>query len=139
MNNLLEIDLIIGRKDYSKIYNGSTIIAIIILTSIYILNIFSYQTYYIQKGKMVSNQLELIVNINDIKYFKDNDLIEIDNQSYSYRLARISNEIYTDDEYNNYVYMYLDIDNLTNIDNYVYEIKIPKENKILAKYLKNYL
>ena len=83
MNNLLEIDLIIGRKDYSKIYNGSTIIAIIILTSIYILNIFSYQTYYIQKGKMVSNQLD--------------------------------------------------------IDNYVYEIKIPKENKILAKYLKNYL
>ena len=28
---------------------------------------------------------------------------------------------------------------LTNIDNYIYEIKIPKENKVLVNYLKDYL
>ena len=30
---------------------------------------------------------------------------------------------------NNYKYVYLEVNNLTNINNYVYEVKIKKENK----------
>lgn len=139
MDNLLEIDLILNRKKYPKIYNTSLIILIIILVFIYIIFTYKYQSYYVIKGKMINNKLELLVNINDIKYIKNSTNLSIDNKKYSYLLNTISNEIYVDENYNNYKYVYLKVNNLTNIDNYVYEIKIPKENKILAKYLKEYL
>ena len=56
-----------------------------------------------------------------------------------YKITHINKELYVDDNYKNYCYIYLKVNNLTNIDNFVYDIKIPKENKILAKYLKDYL
>ena len=139
MDNLLEIDLILNRKKYPKIYNTSLIILIIILVFIYIIFTYKYQSYYVIKGKMINNKLELLVNINDIKYIKNSTNLSIDNKKYSYLLNTISNDIYVDENYNNYKYIYLKVNNLTNIDNFVYEIKIPKENKILAKYLKEYL
>ena len=139
MDNLLEIDLILNRKKYPKIYNTSLIILIIIIVFIYIIFTYKYQSYYVIKGKMINNKLELLVNINDIKYSKNSTNLSIDNKKYSYLLNTISNEIYVDENYNNYKYIYLKVNNLTNIDNFVYEIKIPKENKILAKYLKEYL
>ena len=139
MDNILEVDLIINRKKYSKIYNTSIIILFIIITLIYIIFTYKYQNYYLSKGKMINNELELLVNIDDIKYIQNNHTLKIDNINYSYEIISISNELYVDDNYNNYKYLYLKIANLTNIDNYVYEIKIPKENKIIAKYLKEYI
>ena len=139
MYNLLEIDLILNRKKYSKIYNTSLIISIIILVFIYIIFTYKYQSYYLIKGKINNNQLEILININDIKYIKNNNYLNIDNKKYSYKLTTISNDILVDDNYNNYKYIYLKVNNLNNIDNFVYEVKIPKENKILAKYLKDYL
>lgn len=139
MNNVLEIDLILNRKKYSKIYNIFIIILTIILIFIYIIFTYKYQSYYIIKGKIINNKLELLVNINDIKYIKNNTNLKIDNNIYSYKITSISDEILIDENYNNYKFIYLDIDNLSNIDNYVYELKIPKENKILAKYIKDYI
>ena len=139
MDNLLEIDLILSRKKYSKIYNTCFLILTIILVFIYIIFTYKYQSYYLTKGKMINNKLELLVNIDDIKYIKNSTILSIDNKMYSYKLDSISNDIYVDENYNNYKYIYLKVNNLTNIDNFVYEIKIPKENKILAKYLKEYL
>lgn len=139
MNNVLEIDLILNRKKYSKIYNIFLIILTIILIFIYIIFTYKYQSYYLIKGKIINNKLELLVNINDIKYIKNNTNLKIDNTIYSYKITTISNEILIDENYNNYKYIYLNIDNLSNIDNYVYEVKIPKENKILAKYIKDYI
>ena len=139
MYDLLEIDLILNRKKYPKIYNTSLIILTIILVVIYIIFTYKYQSYYVIKGKISNNELELLVNINDIKYIKNNKSLTIDNNIYSYKLNHISNELFIDENYNNYKYIYLNIDNLSNIDNYVYEVKIPKENKILAKYIKDYI
>ena len=139
MNDILDIESIIKRKKYPKIYNIGIILIIIILTSLYIIFTYKYQSYYSSKAKMINNKLELLVNIENIKYLKNNNTIEIDNQKYSYTIDSISNELYVDEKYNNYKYLYLKVKNLTNIDNYVYEVKIPKENKIIAKYLKEYL
>jgi len=139
MNNILELDLILQRKKYSKIYNPNLIIIIVILIFIYIIFTYKYQTYYITKGKMINNSLKISVNVNDIKYVKKNNKLIIDNQIYQYKINNISNEVYTDNNSNNYKYLYLKIYNLDNTDNYVYEIKIKRENKILAKYLKEYL
>ena len=139
MNNTLEIDLILNRKKYSQIYNIFIIILTIILIFIYIIFTYKYQSYYLAKGKIINNKLELLVNINDIKYIKNNTNLKIDNKIYSYKTITISDEMLIDENYNNYKYIYLEVDNLTNIDNYVYEIKIPKENKILAKYIHNYI
>ena len=74
-----------------------------------------------------------------VEYIKNNQLLMIDNKIYQYKLNSISSELYISNDYKNYQYIYLDVNNLTNIDNYVYEVKIPKENKIIAKYLKDYL
>lgn len=139
MNSTIEIDLILSRKKYPKIYNISLIIITIILIFIYIIFTYKYQSYYIAKGKILNNKLELLVDIKDIKYIKNNSSLKLDDELYSYKLTSISEEILVDENYNNYKYVYLEVNNLTNVDNYVYEIKIPKENKILAKYIKEYL
>ena len=139
MNNLLEIDLILNRQKYPKIYNIGLILLIIILIFIYIIFTYKFQSYYVIKGKMHNNKLELLVDIKDIKFINNNKKLKIDNKLYSYKITTISNDVYIDDNYNNYKYISIEIDNLTNIDNYVYEVKIPKENKVLAKYLKEYL
>ena len=139
MNNNLEIDLILNRKKYPNIYNITTVITIIILIFIYIVFTYDYQSYYITKGKMLNNHLEIIVPISDLKYIVNNHKIIIDDKVYSYKISKIDENLYLDELYDNYKYITLNVSNLTNIDNFVYEIKIPKEKKKLAKYLKEYL
>lgn len=138
MSDVLEIDLILNRQKYPKTYKITFIINIVILIFIYIIFTYHYQSYYLIKGRIINNELELLVPIDDIKYINNNKELTIDNQTYLYKLNSISSEIYNYD-FINYKYIYLKINNLTDIDNYVYEVKIPKENKILAKYLKDYL
>lgn len=139
MNDILDIEIILKRKKYPKIYNIGLILTIIILISLYIIFTYKYQTYCILKGRVVDNKLELLVDINDMKYIKNNNVIKIDNFSYSYTIDKISSDMYVDENYNNYKYIYINVSNISNIENYVYEVKIPKENKIIAKYLKEYL
>ncbi len=88
---------------------------------------------------MKNNELELLVSIDDIKYFKDNNKIIINNHEKTYKITKINKELYIDDNYNNYKYIYLSVKGLKNIDYYTYEVKIPKECKTLAKYIKDYL
>ena len=138
MNDILDVEIILKRKKYSPIYNVGIILIIIFLIIVYILFTYQYQTYYISKGKVLDNKLELIVDINDIKYVKNNSLIKLDDTYYHYSIEKISEELIIDNLYNNYQYVYLEVDGLKEKDNYVYQIKIPKEKQILAKYLKKY-
>ena len=138
MNDILDVEIILKRKKYSPIYNVGIILIIIFLIIVYILFTYQYQTYYISKGKVLDNKLELIVDINDIKYVKNNSLIKLDDTYYHYSIEKISEELIVDNLYNNYQYVYLEVDGLKEKDNYVYQIKIPKEKQILAKYLKKY-
>ena len=138
MNDILDIEIILKRKKYSPIYNVGIILIIIFLIIVYILFTYQYQTYYISKGKVLDNKLELIVDVNDIKYIKNNSLIKLDDIYYHYSIEKISEELIVDNLYNNYQYVYLEVDGLKEKDNYVYQIKIPKEKQILAKYLKQY-
>ena len=139
MNNILEIDLIINRQKYSKIYNFNFTLFTILLITIYIIFTYKYQTYYLLKGRVKGNEIELLVAIEDLKYLQENNTLIIDNLTYSYKVTHISEYLYLDENYHNYCYLYLKVNNLTNIDNFVYEIKIPKENKTLVEYLKDYL
>ena len=139
MDEILELDLIIDKKKYAKIYDFNYVLLMVLLIFIYVIFTYQYQSYYFTKGKMLHNELILLVNINDLKYLEGNNVISIDNVNYTYRLTAIEPELYVDENYDNYQYVHLKIDNLTNIDNYVYEVKIPKEKQILAKYLKRYL
>ena len=138
MNDILDVEIILKRKKYSPIYNVGIILVIIFLIIVYILFTYQYQTYYISKGKVLNNKLELIVDINDIKYVKNNSLIKLDDTYYHYSIEKIGEELIVDNLYNNYQYIYLNVDGLKEKDNYVYQIKIPKEKQILAKYLKKY-
>ena len=136
MNDIIDIETILKRKKYSIVYSSSFILIIIILIILYILMTYKYQTYYISKGRMINNNLELLVNIEDLKYIKNNTSLTIDEIKYNYNIEKINNELYVDESYNNYKYVYLEVNNLNNIENYVYEVKIKKENKALVKYLK---
>lgn len=138
MNDILDIEIILTRKKYPKIYNLGIIISIIILIFIYIIFTYNYQTYYISKGKVLNNNLELLVNIEDIKHITNNKVIILDGQAYNYMVSSIGNDLLVDETYNNYQYVYLKISNLNTLNNYVYEVKIPKENQKLVKYFKKY-
>lgn len=139
MNDILDIEIILKKQKYHVLYNAGTALMIILLIFIYIAFVYKYRTYYIVKGTMQDGNIKLLVNIDDIKYISNNNKLQIDTNSYKYTITEISEELYVDDIYNNYKYIYLKIDNLNNIDNYVYEIKILKENKKIIEYLQEYL
>ena len=60
MNDLLDIEVILQRKKYSKIYNFGTIMIIILLIFIYIISTYTYESYYTIKGKAIDNKIELL-------------------------------------------------------------------------------
>ena len=139
MFDILDIEIILKKQKYSFIYNVGIILIIILIMFLYISCLYNYKTYYISKGTMIDNNLKLLVNINEIKFITNNNKIKINNQIYNYHVSKISEELYVDDALINYKYIYLKVENLNNIDNYVYDIKIEKENKRLIEYLKEYL
>ena len=139
MSNNIEIDLILSRKKYPIYYELTYLITLIIVIFIIIILSFKYQTYYLNTGKMIDSNLEILVNINDLDYLGNSAILIINDKKYNYKITKISSELYTDNNYQNYRYVYLNIYNLNNIDNYSYTIKIPKENKIIAKYIIDYL
>ena len=139
MNDILDIEIILKKQKYSKIYNIGLVLLLILLIFIYVSFIYTYKTYYINKGTMIDGNLKLLVNLDDIKYITNNNSLKIDNIYYEYQISKISEELYVDETLNNYKYIYLKVNNLNNIDNYVYEIKLVKENKKLIEYLKEYI
>lgn len=139
MNDILDIEIILKKQKYSKIYNIGLVLLIILLIFIYVSFIYTYKTYYINKGTMIDGNLKLLVNLDDIKYVTTNNSLKIDNIYYKYQISKISEELYVDETLNNYKYIYLKVNNLNNINNYVYEIKLVKENKKLIEYLKEYI
>ena len=139
MNDILDIEIILKKQKYHYIYNIGTILLILLLIFIYVIFTYKYQTYYITKGTMIDGKLQLLAEIEDIKYISSNKKMQIDNITYNYKISKISEELYLDESFNNYKYIYLDVKNLNNINNYVYDIKLAKENKTIIKYLKEYL
>lgn len=137
MNDLLDIEVILQRKKYSKIYNFGTIMIIILLIFIYIISTYTYESYYTIKGKAIDNKIELLINPEDIIYIEKNSSLELDNITYQYTIDNIGSELLIDENYNNYQHVSLKILNFSSIDNRIYEVSIPKERVSLAKYLKN--
>ncbi len=139
MNEILDIEIILTKNKYHFIYKISTILITCILVFIYITYIYSYQSYYITKGKVIDNKLEVILPLDNIKYITKHNNLIIDDQKHNYKIVSISDELYVDESYNNYKYVYLEVDKINNINNYVYEIKLKKENKKIINYIKDYL
>ena len=139
MNDILDIEIILKRQKYPFIYNIGFILIIILIVFLYISCVYKYQSYYITKGTIKDNTLELLVNLDDIKYISNQNKLTIDDRLYNYNIKSISENLYVDESLNNYKYIYLEIPNLSNINNYVYEVKLQKENKKIIEYLKDYL
>lgn len=139
MNDILDIEIILKRQKYPYIYNIGFILLIILIIFLYISCVYKYQSYYIIKGTIKDNTLELLVNIEDIKYIHNQNKLTIGNNVYNYRIKSISDNLYVDEYFNNYKYICLEVPNLSNINNYVYEVKLQKENKKIIEYLKDYL
>jgi len=139
MNDILDIEIILKKQKKTKIYNIGLVLLIILLIFIYVSFIYTYKIYYINKCTMIDGNLKLLVNLDDIKYITNNNSLKIDNIYYEYQISKISEELYVDETLNNYKYIYLKVNNLNNINNYVYEIKLVKENQKLIEYLKEYI
>lgn len=139
MNDILDIEIILKKQKYPLIYNIGIILLLILLVFIYISCIYNYKTYYITLGTIKNNHLELLVNIEDIKYISNQKELKIDNKVYKYSIKTISENLYVDELKNNYKYVYIKVHNLSNIENYVYEIKIEKENKKIIEHIKDYI
>ena len=135
MDDILDIDIILLRKKYPRIYNLGIISVIILLIFIYVSCTYTYQTYYYSYGIAIERELKVSVSNNDLKYFKNDENIELDDNEYSYKLLRIEQDISNKD----YSSVYLKINNLPKISNYIYQVRILKDNKKLIEYLKEYL
>ena len=70
MNDILDIEIILKKQKYHPIYNVGVILIIIILIFVYISFIYKYKTYYTIMGTIKNNSLELMINIDDIKYIE---------------------------------------------------------------------
>lgn len=139
MNDILDIEVILQRKQYPIIYNIGSWLLIILLLFIYISKTYKYKTYYIAKGTMKDGYVQVLTRIEDMPYIIDNHRLKIDSVFYEYTVFKISEELYVDESFQNYKYVYLKVKNLSEINNYVYEIKLEKENKKIIEYLKEYL
>lgn len=139
MNDILDIEIILKKQKYHPIYNIGTILLIIIFLFIYISVTYKYKSYYITKGTMVDGNIKILVNVDDIKHLLNNNNLEISNNIYKYKIKNISENIYIDESYNNYQEIYLKVDGVNNLNNYVYEIKLAKENKKIIEYIFDYL
>ena len=139
MNDILDIEIILKKQKYHPIYNIGTITIIIIFLFIYISFTYKYKSYYVTKGSMIDGNIKLLIKINDIKYFINNSKIKINDNIHNYKIEKINENIYVDESLNNYQEIYLKVDGINNLNNYVYEIKIEKENKKIIDYLVDYL
>lgn len=139
MNDILDIEVILKRQKYGFIYNSYFILLLIIFFSILVVCIYKYKTYLFVNGIMDNGYVKVMVNEDDIKYISLNDKLEIDDLEYNYYITRIDDYLYVDDNYNNYRYLYLKIDGINNLDNYVYKLKFVKENKKIIEYIKDYI
>lgn len=131
----LRVSLVIDRENYSFIYRAIMIISIMLLCILIFLLVFKYDTYIITYGKSNNDTLEIIVDSSFVGDIISNHSLFIDRQEYSYRVSNISEEIYTDNNYQMYQYVYLDIFKFNSINNYVYQVKIKKARKNLISYL----
>ena len=139
MNDILDIEIILKKQKYHPIYNIGTILLIVIFLFIYISFTYKYKSYYITKGTMIDGNIKLLINLDDVKYLLNNNNLKIDNKFYKYQIKNISENIYIDESHNNYQEIYLKVENINNVNNYVYEIKLEKENKKIIEYLIDYL
>ena len=131
----LRVSLVIDRENYSFIYRAIMIISIMLLCILTFLLVFKYDTYIITYGKSNNDTLEIIVDSSFVGDIISNHSLFIDGQEYSYRVSNISEEIYADNNYQMYQYVYLDIFKFNSINNYVYQVKIKKARKNLISYL----
>lgn len=137
MNDLLDVEIILKRKNYPKVYNIGIIMIVILFIFLLIGSIYDYQTYLIVDSQMVDNKLELLVKSDEVKYVLEGDYLFVDNEKYFYKLIEIDDEkIYGIDK-QIYQYIYLDVKNIKKINNYIYQVKFLKEKKKMIKYLKN--
>ena len=113
MNELLDIEIILKRDKYPVVYNMGIIGVLIIGIFIVLASIYDYRTYLVTEARVVDNELELLVRSDEVKYVVDNNKV--------------------------YQYIYLEVNNTLKINNYLYQIRVLKEEKKLIKYLKNYL
>ena len=139
MNDILDIEIILKKQKYHMIYNFGWILLIVLFVFIYVSCIYSYKKYYVINGVMENGFMKLFVELDDIKYITNNDILKTNSVAYKYHIKEIGEDLYVDNSFINYKYIYLKVDNLYNIDNYVYEIKLLKEEKKIIEYLKEYI
>ncbi len=135
MNELLDVEIILKRNKYSKIYNSGIIILITLIIILFVTCIYKYKSYLLYEGQTTNNEFKLIVSSKDIKYLLKNKFVTIEDKQYYYKINNIG-EIYYEEDGNRYQQISLTIPDLYIINNYIYQIKFLKENKPIISYLK---
>lgn len=139
MNELLDVEIILKRKDYPKIYNIGIIMMIIMLIFLLIGSIYDYQTYLIIDSQVVDNKLELLIKSDEVKYIVNGNYLFIGEEKYSYKVVKINDKLIYGIDKKIYQYVYLDVSSIKKIDNFIYQVRFLKEKKKLIKYLENYI
>lgn len=140
MNNVNSY--IILNKSNNKIIKLFIILSIfIVLLLVLILNI-KYKKYYYLYGQVDNNyRLILYCDIDNLEIIKKNNKIQIDNNTYNYKILSIDTKYTVLNNTNNYIQIVIDI-NLNSEDkitNNILKLKILVSNKKLFYYLIDYI
>lgn len=140
MNNVNSY--IILNKNTNKIIKSFIILSIfIVLLLVLILNI-KYKKYYYLYGQVDNNyRLILYCDIDNLEIIKKNNKIQIDNNTYNYKILSIDTNYTVLNNTNNYIQIVIDI-NLNSEDkitNNILKLKILVSNKKLFYYLIDYI
>ena len=83
--------------------------------------------------------LEIAIRRDEIKYLINNNYLVCDNKKHQYMIKHISEERFLGKDGRSYQYVYMDVKDFKDINNYIYQVKVLKEEKKLIAYLKDYL
>lgn len=138
----IENRIILTRKITPLIYIYIMIVVITTLSLIILFMLFNYRIYYDSVGTVIKEEdkyyLKCYIPFDSTKYITNNKTLKLDEKIYKYRISKIEEEYYTDNQ-NTYQIFVLDLnlDEKDKHNNLVLKLKFLKENKRVIEYLKD--
>ena len=136
----IESEIILQRKIGPLVYVYIMIIIVIMLSLIILFIMCSYKTYSVVRGVVINEDnhyyIRIYINIDSLRYITDNDVVEIDNREYKYKIIMIDSEYFTDNITTyQIVKIEVDLDSKYKYNNLTLDLKFLKEDKRIVDYI----
>jgi len=113
------------------------IFTFIIISFLIINRYFSINNYYRIQGVIENKNINLYLNINDLKKISKLDTLYINNQKYNYKIKTISENIIVGNSFYKEIKLNINLDDLYLIDNNIVDIQFIVSKMTIFEYIVN--